>query len=74
MSLLRRLKNLWYLSGQFPNSDPKRIPAFMDKYFRPKGLVIEPKSEEVRWMEEMFEANDTKGQDTEIGKIEIEEV
>lgn len=38
-----------------------------------KGGIIYPKSEETIAMEEMFERNDQKGRDTEVGKIEGDE-
>ncbi len=35
-----------------------------------KGAILYPKTDETIAMEEMFERNDKKGEDTEIGKID----
>lgn len=51
----------------------KRIERGARALNQEKGSVIYPKSEETIAMEEMFERNDRKGEDTKIGEIESNE-
>lgn len=71
MNILKRIKNVWVLSGYDTKFEPEIKKTIWDKIKpREKGFIIQPKSEEREWMEDMFERNDRKGEDTEIGKIE----
>lgn len=70
MKLIRRLKNLWTVSGIESIEKSSGTWHFFGK---PKGHIIYPKSEEQADMEELFERNDRKGEDTPIGEIESDE-
>ena len=47
----------------------KKMQYMANRITAQKGGVLYPKSEDVIAMEELFERNDKKGRDTEIGKI-----
>ncbi len=56
--------------GRSPESVSRTMQRMAHGLVSEKGAILYPKSYEQDAMEELFERNDTNGEDTEIGKME----